>query len=285
MLSQITHHIFAHSLINPPSLNSGCDVDLMLKKLQGQIHLVKEETNFQTKYLLTVYDSSTLGLTSYEQEAIETFFDNLIHSMNFNLKRAALTVLRGEIPKSDVKLQPKSQVRVEETPKGKHIEITETLVIQEFIYITIKFTEEIDENSILSLFRLINKLYSGQVADNLKANNLKKALTEYNAAMKVFDRLMIFKHLFNSLEIAANWDGVERHGEALDKEISTITGSQQKEVEKWRRLYNRTKHIDREPNQVNEFISGIMNLHYFLEPLRIATNKILIDRLKRTISV
>ena len=93
MLSQITRHIYAHSLINPPSLNSGCDVDLVFRKSQGQVYLVKEETNFQTKYLLTVHDPSTLGLTSYGQEAVEAFVDNLVLSMNLNLKRAALSDL------------------------------------------------------------------------------------------------------------------------------------------------------------------------------------------------
>jgi hypothetical protein len=246
--------------------------------------LAKEETNFQTKYLLTVYNPFALGLTSYSQEVVEAFVDNLVLSMNLNLKHAVLSIIKGEIPTLDVRLQPESRVVVKETPRGKVIEVEEILFIHDSVYVMIRFTEEVDEESVLSIFTLINKLYSDQVTDRLKANNLKKALADYKGAMKVFDRLMIFKELFNSLEKAANWDGINRTGEALDKEVSTITDVQQSEVEKWRRFYNRTKHVDREPKEANEFISGIMNLHSFLEPLRVATNKIIIDRLKKTVS-
>lgn len=284
MSSQISCHIYAHSLVNPPSLSSGCDVDLILRKSRGQIHLAKEETNFQTKYLLTVYNPFSLGLTSYSQEVVEAFVDNLVLSMNLNLKHTVLSIIKGEIPTLDVKLQPESRVIVKETPRGKVIEVEEILFIHDSVYVMIRFTEEVDEESVLSIFTLINKLYSDQVTDKLKANNLKKALADYKGAMKVFDRLMIFKELFNSLEKAANWDGINRTGEALDKEVSTITDVQQSEVEKWRKFYNRTKHVDREPKEANEFTYGIMNLHSFLEPLRVATNKIIIDRLKKTVS-
>jgi len=230
MSSQISCHIYAHSLVNPPSLISGCDVDLMLRKSRGQIHLVKEEVNFQTKYLLIVYDPLALGLTSREQEVAKAFIDNLVLSMNLNLKRAALSVIKGEIPRPYVEIHPKSQVIVEETPKGKFIKVMEPIVIQEFIYITIKFAEEIDEDSILSTFTLINKLYREQVTDKLKAHNLKKALADYKSAIEIFDRVMIFKNLFNSLEKAANWDGKDRKGHELDKEVSDITGVQQSTV-------------------------------------------------------
>jgi|GEM_PF-1610271 len=289
MSFQISCDIYAHILVIPPLLNSSCNIDLILRKSQGQISLVKKEINFKTKYLLTVHSPFTLGLTSYEQNVVEAFVDDLVLSMNLNLKRVALSPLKVEISKPDIKIQPENRVRVEETSKEKISEFRTEVFIQDFSLITINVAEEIDEGSILSIFRLINKLnlklpHPGHV-DNLRASNLKKALTEYRSAMNIFDRPMIFKHLFNSLEIATNWDGIDRCGKALDKEISAITGLQQSIIKKWRRLYDRMKHTDREPKEINEFISGILNLHNSLELLRIATNKILINRLERTISI
>lgn len=120
-----------------------------------------------------------------------------------------------------------------------------------------------------------------KLTENIEMDNLKKSLTEYETGMKVFDRLMVFKHIFNSLELATNWDGSDRQGSSFDMQVATITGLQTSEVTEWRRFYNRTKHIDREPKEIAEFVQGMQNLPYFLKPLRLASNTVIFDRLKR----
>jgi hypothetical protein len=282
MLSHVKCSIFAHSLTNPPSLNNSCDVDLTLTNSKGRINLVKQEIGIQTKYLLSIPYSSSLGLVTCEQNVVDRFVRNLVLAMNLNLQRTALSILKGEIAQPDVQFRrSESQARVEETPEGKHIIIAETVTVREFVHVTMKFDEEIDEDKVVSTLGLINKLNSKKFTDNLKINNLRKSLTEYENGMKVFDRLMIFKHLFNSLELATNWDGSDRKSLPFDTEVATITGLPTLEVNKWRDFYNRTKHIDREPKEIAEFVHGMQNLPCVLKPLRSASNTVIIDRLKR----
>lgn len=282
MLSSVKSFIFAHSLINPPSLNNSCDVNLILTNSKGKINLIKENVGLQTKYSLSISDPLTLGLLTPEQNVVDRFVRNLLLAMNLHLRRTALSIFGGDVAQPDIEFkQPEGNVRVEETPEGKHIVITETVFLRDTFHVTMGFSEEIDENKVLSTLELINKLNKNKSTENVKVNNLTKSLVEYESAMAVFDRLMIFKHLFNSLELATNYDGCNRYGQSLDTEVATVTGSQVSEVSEWRNFYNRTKHIDREPKEISEFVQGIEKLPYLLESLRAALNTLIIDRLKR----
>lgn len=281
MISQITRCAFVHSLVNPPSLHVGCDIDLILNN-SHHINLIKKESNLQTKYVLSVSDPLPLGLLSGEDNAVKNFFENLILAFNLNLRLAAMSVLKGDISQIDTKFKHPEAVKIEETLEGKRITISDTVFIKETVYITIKFAEEVDEKDVLTVLRLVNELYWRDVTKNLKASNLRKALTEYGNAMKTFDRLMIFKHLFNSLELAVNWDGKDRRGEDFVRETAAVTGFQTSDITAWKDFYNRTKHVDREPKEIDEFISGMTDLPSFLEPLRSASNKAIISRLKAT---
>ena len=85
---------------------------------------------------------------------------------------------------------------------------------------------------------------------------------------------MIFKHLFNSLELSANWNGVDRRGNSLDREIAGTSGIPVTDAEKWRRFYDRSKHVDRTEKDAAEFVEGLGT-----PPLRAATTSVILDRL------
>ncbi|MEM3333106.1 MAG: hypothetical protein QW745_02720, partial [Thermoplasmata archaeon] len=78
------------------------------------------------------------------------------------------------------------------------------------------------------------------------------ALFEYEAAMSSLNRLIIFKHLYNSLEIITNIDGIDRKSEELDSQMSYITRANKDDCKRWRNIYNRMKHIYRNVSDVKE---------------------------------
>lgn len=159
MLSHVKCFVFAHSLINPPSLGNSCDVDLTLTNFKGRINLAKEETNLQTRYLLSIPDPLSLGLETPGQNVIDRFVKNLVLAMNLYLERTALSVTRGGLSQPDIRFKRREgQVKVEERPKGKHITITETITLRDTIHVTMRIAEEINENEVMFALELINKL-------------------------------------------------------------------------------------------------------------------------------
>ena len=162
--------------------------------------------------------------------------------------------------------------------------VRDNIHLREFVHITMKFSEEINEDDILSIFELINRLLTSEKLGELERNNLTKSLEAYNHAMSAPYRVVIFKSLFNSLELAINWDKNRKNelkGEEFDKEVAIVTNLNMSDVEKWRAIYNRTKHVDRELKELTEYAEGIQKIPSFLEKLRTATNFVIIDRLNK----
>jgi len=284
MISNIKRPVFAHHLINPPSVDTNCDVTLVIINSKGRISLVKEGVGLQTRYMLSITDPSSLGLLNSEQNTVELFIKDLVLAINLGLRRTALSRLEGDLAQSHIEFkQADTKVVVERTPEGQHIAITEVIMLRDSVHITIGITEEIDEEIVVSNLQLINKVnrYNLSAHSKIQLVNLAKSLSEYESAMSFFDRLMIFKHLFNSLELATNWDGIDRKGCSLDIEVAKITGTKTLEVCDWRGFYNRTKHIDGTPKEITAFVKGMENLPQKLMPLRLASETAIIDRLKK----
>jgi hypothetical protein len=83
--------------------------------------------------------------------------------------------------------------------------------------------QQLDEGSIISNLNLIDKVdrhIEDHQGDTLK-HNLAKALNEYERAFDQTEGEDIFKHIFNAVEYAVNWDR-RRDGSGLDKELSAV---------------------------------------------------------------
>lgn len=62
MFFEVKRPVFAHDFVNPPAEDRSCDIDIKLINPSGSINLTKESSGIQTRYLLTVSDSSLIGL-------------------------------------------------------------------------------------------------------------------------------------------------------------------------------------------------------------------------------
>jgi hypothetical protein len=268
--------------MNPPSEGSNCDITLNLVNSNGRLNLTKVRAGFQTRYLLLIPEAHSLGLLSSEQNKVDLFIENLILAANLILHKTALSTLEGDLPESQVEYKRQEiEEIVEDKPYGRHITITDTVIITEKVEVMMEFAEEIDENRLISLLQQINRVSITKLQNNtpMELVNLKKSFNEYRNAMSVFDRLMIFKHLFNSLEFATNSDGMDRTGPNLDNEVAKITNLQTSDVCEWRQFYDRAKHVDRKGKDLTTFIEGMKNLPNFLVPLRLATQAVIFARI------
>jgi hypothetical protein len=109
---------------------------------------------------------------------------------------------------------------------------------------------------------------------------LKKALDDYEAAMKLYNRAMIFKHLYVVLEFMTNWNE-ESSGSKLDSRMSELWGISLDKVSTWKTFYNRTKHIDDEGDKLIKYVKGLEGIPNELGDVRRTAQVALLDRLKK----
>lgn len=284
MQSSIESTVFVHDLQNPPAEDRSCDIDLTVVNSRGRIILAKQDVGLQTRYLLKVPDAESIGFTSFDQRDVEQGIKDLVLAFNLSLQRACLSTLGGDLPRPEIQTKPpESPVKVEHTPEGVRVLMTGTVVIRTSLHMAIGTKEELHEEQAVSNLGLLGRLnrHTISTATPMPAASLSKALSEFENAMTVFPRLMIFKHLFNSLELSTNSDGTDRRGKSLDKEVAKISGIAVTDAEKWRDFYNRTKHVDTTPRNVTEFVAGLGNLAETLMPLRRASTLVITERLRR----
>jgi hypothetical protein len=89
-----------------------------------------------------------------------------------------------------------------------------------------------------------------------------------------------FKELFTALELCANIDGKDRRGLDLDEEVSKLSGTNPKTVEKWRWFYNRVKHADLDQKDIDSHYDAERDLPQQLTALRNTVREILLSKLK-----
>ncbi|MGB6680475.1 MAG: hypothetical protein WBF08_03995 [Candidatus Bathyarchaeia archaeon] len=283
-LSSMKFSIYAHHLPNPPAEDRNCDIDLEIVNAKGKMTLRKQDVGLQTRYVLMIPDTGSIGVTSYEQKDVDEAIKDLILACNLSLNITCLSTLKGDLDKPEIQTKAKEfPNEIESDSEELHVRIHETIVIRESVHITIKENEELDENQVIENFRLLRKLsrHTISVDGPISIISLSKALSEFEIAMTVFSRLMVFKHLFNSLELSINWDGIPREGDALDREVVKVSGIEKETIVNWRRLYNRTKHVDRTAEDSMEFIKGLENMGQMLIPLRKVTSSLILNRIQK----
>jgi hypothetical protein len=267
---------FAHDLLNPPSVQSGCDVTLDLTNSKGVLQIHKGTVGPQTEYEILVQEPKSLGISNDEQTTINRGAQDLILGSNILLERVALSLFRLEPTKPEVMImQTPNPTVVRDTPTGKSIEIHEEGHSRDEVHVTVGTKEDLDETRIVQVCNRLASLqrFSLNTSSPIPRANLISALHEYEAAMASMDRLLTFKHLYNVLELVTNIDGISRDGPSLDTQMAADSGLPQTECESWRNLYNRTKHIHRSSTDVATFVTGLEKLTEYFPTIRLASGR------------
>ncbi len=283
MSFSIKRLIFAHDFLNPPTEDRSCDIDIMITDPSGKITLTKEAPGLQTRFILTVAEPSLIYIADSGQAIVEKGIKDLLLSFNLGLVRTCLSTLGGGLYSAEVEMKPtEAKITIEETPAGKNIKISETLAFRETLHITIGTREEISEQqAMVYLNKITGVSRFSSKPRTARESNLSKALNEYEMAMSSFDRLRTFKSLFNTVEFCANWTGTDYQGRVLDANIAATTRVSQQDVEFWRSLYNRTKHVDKSALEALTFIEGTGKLPEILPKIREVAKQLIINCLSQ----
>lgn len=281
VVEKISKTIFCHSPVNPPSPGSGVNIEMNLINA-SKVKFLNWQNGFVASFILEISDPGTLGLVDSQNSTVEQFIDDFILACNLLLKKAAFSRQNYDSSYATIERKPSTPppAKVEDFGKMKKITFTEVVELTDSVSITTGFKDELDEPTIIELMAKIRKIRSGNAQTSLKITDLQKTLHEYEVGMISFERLGIFKHLFSSLELSTNCDGVDRSGSNLDAEANRITGVDVEKIEDCRRFNARTKHIDKNQNDEREYKEGLAKLGEKIIYLRQAACNCILDRLK-----
>lgn len=282
VVEKISKTIFCHSPINPPAPGRGVNIEMNLVNA-NKVKLLNWQNGSVASFTLEMSDPGTLGLADSQNSTVERFIDDFILACNLLLKNAAFSRQNYDSSYATIERKPRAPpppAKVEDFGKMKKVMFTEVLEVTDSWSITTGFKDELDEPKIIELMTKIRKIRSGNAQTSLKITDLQKALHEYDVGMTSFERLGIFKHLFSSLELSTNCDGVDRSSSNLDAEANRISGVDVGKIEDCRRFNARTKHIDKDQNDEKEYQEGLAKIGEKIIYLRQAVRNCILDRLK-----
>lgn len=279
----IRRSIFAHCFLNPPQEQKTCNVEIKVCASNSQIELVKSssESESQTKFDLEIKDSSVLDISEANQANGDKIVKNLVLAFNLVISRSCISILSGDLPSTETKSLPArviEKVFRKESGPNKSVVIVDSIGLVDSVSVVLTIVEELNVEHALNYFKLITKInrHSPNPAFLVKAN-IGKALNEFENAMSAFDKLRIFKYLFNTVEFCANYKGTDLKGDPLDFAIATYTHLSKLEIKEWRMFYNLTKHVDRSSGDTIKFIEDSKKLDEILPRIREAAKIMLIE--------
>ena len=164
-----------------------------------------------------------------------------------------------------------------------NVSMKDTIFITDSMHTGITVIQDFNEKNIIATFKMIQEF--DHKKNNSKSDlrkkyvEIQKALDEFNRSMESHDKVSKFKHLYNSLELIVNSDGVDRKGDDFDKEAYTGPQIDTQDICKWRNYYNRFKHTSRNDNDIHMYENAIADLSKILPSIRQACKKIILMKI------
>jgi len=274
--------VYARVIDNEPTFYQ--DIDIQLIPVDQALRLLKKEVAFQTRYVIELQNSQTL-CPNTPDAADESTLRDVILTINLLLKRVALSrrplypysepqVFQNEPATKDLN-QYKTVEMLESTESSGSTSNSITIMeestsITDTVYISFKIQPiELEEGRILKTFRLVHPLRKGnpQASSSRELHNLADSLRDFEKAMDHPELSEIFKSLFIAFEKAINYQK-ETQGEEFDKVAAALTNSSVDNVKKLRQAYDRFKHPDKTPEQMQKTLEYTKDLPELIRTLR-----------------
>jgi hypothetical protein len=272
-------------LINPPSQGGSCNVAMNLVNSTGLMSMDRVEIkSAETVYLITIPSGNNLGYTTSEQSILENDFNDFVLALNLTQSRICINEKSGVFQPYEVKPKvPESKTTVTKSDGGVHLHAEEFIALRDEAYSTVNIWGEIDENKVADIFKRIQKLKRFEKKDvsERQTMNLSDALTKYESGISEFDRLVKFKHMFNSLELVTNMAGTDLKRDDFDDEVQRILSISKSDATSWREFYNRIKHVQKHSDDIEKYYEGAdtLTLVKRLLDIRTSLNGLLLSKL------
>lgn len=285
MQFDITVPITVYDFSNPPASNNGSDIKLNLINSDGFFKFIPEEVGIHSRYMFTIKNAKDAGFTSTEQYFLDAEIKNIILAINLVLPWAALTIIKSEFVEPKIQFKPDESTitRSDGTKPNNSVIHIFNAGLRTTVRISTGGSENVDEKISLDLFKKIQAIKKPRMESTLPLAtiNLVKAFNEYENSTISFERLSMFKHLFNAIELSINWNGRNLIGNDFDSAVAAMAHVDQNDVREWREFYNRAKHVDTTPNHVDATVRGMEKLPSILLPVRSCASKIIFQILNK----
>jgi len=258
--------LFAYDFLNPKGTNS---IEVDLHESKGTFYFDDTGKGGDTVITLKIPDTEVFGFIYLElAEETRRILQDIVTAMNLNLERSGLT--------REINLLDRAEVNYTEEELEK--------IDRTYADVGLGIEASMDEEDVLNTFSELRKFdrYSYNTKD-LKKINLIKALKLYDNSIDNFDRYTQHMSLYMALEHVALYDGSEKYGEELDKEMNKITGIKKKHFSRIRKLYNRQKHPDRNQGDMNKSRQVLKEMELHTRSLRSCLNEALKARINNLI--
>jgi hypothetical protein len=282
---QLEADVSCHDLINPPAHGRNNNIDIQLINAIFIDLKKKGATESGTIYSLNTSHPLTIGFTTSEQPIFETEFKNLLLAFNLILCRICVTsssqFSKYNIKRKILRLKSKYDV-IKKDNKVFVNRIEDHIPVSDSVNAIVPHSASLEEQNVIEVFQKLQKMKRFKINrhSSIQDNNLNNSLENYENAMVDNNKISKYRHLFTALELVTDINGNDLKGSRLDNEVSMLSGVNSKSVEKWRQFYNRTKHTQKNNNDVDKYYNGENDLPDDLISIRKCVKTILLSKLK-----
>ncbi|MEM0202142.1 MAG: hypothetical protein QXR73_03105 [Candidatus Micrarchaeaceae archaeon] len=244
--------VFLHDILNEPG-RIGTTATITIAN-KNALNLESLQSEYGQAFKL----KADVNIDLQETASANIYTDDLLLALNLNLKRGILS--RIAIPWQN-NSGTYGILRTGTITLNERVQSYNTTIPYPFMEPE-PYVDTISEASIMDSLMLIQNTNAHMLAfdEDIKKTNIKLALLEFETAMSSFMSYIRFKHLFDSLEIIANYNGVRREGKCFDVHLSQLIAIDPTKIYNWRVLYNRLKHAAGSVEDVNRIATFATDL-------------------------
>lgn len=245
---------------------------------QHHLHVTELDAN-QQSFKLEVTEPDVLGLASFDDAHTNEFMRRVILACNLVLKRAAFSTSSIDSSHAGVVLEgTPGTSKVEKTPTGSKVTITETVSIRDSASWVVGFSNELDEKKVIDVLQKIHVVYGYGVNPPSKILDMQTASDAYQEGMQSTGALHAFKGMYEAMELAANSNGPRSEGPIFDKKVQRLVGDNTVPIGVFRNFNNSTKHSGK-PKHNADYEKGKAHINKYIRDLRPITAAVMLCRL------
>ena len=269
--------ISVHEPAQLPRPGQSTDIEIVVIN-QHHLHVTKLDADKQI-LKLEVTEPKVLGLASLDDAHADEFIRRVVLACNLVLKSAAFSTSSIDSSHAGVILEGMpSTSKVEKTPTGSKVEITDVVTTRDFWSFKISFSDDLDEKKVIDVLQKIHAVYDSGNNSPSKTLDMQKALDAYQSGMQATAALNAFKGMYEAMELAANSDGPRSEGPAFEKKIQRLTSSSTAQIGTFRNFNNSTKHSGRARHNA-DYEKGKAGINKYIRDLRPVTTAVMLCRL------
>ena len=194
----------------------GLDTDFKITVTnQRYLSLTKLDDDQRHDFRLAVAEPLSLGLPALDDYHGDEFMKHVAMACNLVMDKAAFSPSSSDPSHVEIRMgnPPPTTSKIEVTPTMIKATVVEYLPpMRDSASLKILYSEELDESQALDALRKIRAVFDTGGNPPLKIHNLQKSLYGYLAGTQSTDVYKAFEGMYESLELATNFDKPNRVG-------------------------------------------------------------------------